>query len=87
MDVYVLEDEFFKSYVKIKPFSEDRDSVMYWGFSMSITRAKIVVVQSTINFLKFNHNFFIEDDNFEDMQIYKLNFEILSITCAENVAV
>lgn len=55
--------------MEIKPFLGDGDYVTYWGFSTFITRAENIAIRSIINFLKFNHNFFIEDDNVENMQI------------------
>ncbi|KAM7465649.1 hypothetical protein LguiB_013211 [Lonicera macranthoides] len=42
---------------------------------MLIQRAENTADRSAINFLKLNHNFIIEDKNFEDMQYYKFNFE------------
>ena len=71
----ILEDEFFRSYAEIRPFHGDQDYIAYWAFSTSIIRAENTAVRSAINFLKFNHNFIIEDDNFEDMQYYKFNFK------------
>ena len=50
-------------------------AVACWGFSTSIQCAENTAVRSAHNFLKFNHNFLIEDDNFEDMQYYTFNFE------------
>lgn len=63
----VIKDEFFKSYVEIKPFSEDGDYVTYRDFYTLVTHVKNVSVRSTINILKFNHNSLIEDGNLKDM--------------------
>ena len=54
---------------------KNHESIAYWDFSMSIRRAENTAARSAINFLKFTHNFLIEDDNFEDMQYYQFNFE------------
>lgn len=36
----VIEDDFYKSYVEIKPFPGDEDWVAYWGSAKTLVRAK-----------------------------------------------